>query len=491
MKKSLLTLAAIFSMTAAFAGNGTAESPYTVQEIINLGDKYPGADTYVEGYIVGALPSGAGVGMNKTVFGVDATIANTNIVLADASAEDTPEFCIPIKLPSGAVRDALNLVTHPENLGHKVLLQGTGLKYFSVPGFQPSSYQWIGAAPVYVEPDPVGTQENPVSISEFLTYPANGAKTWLKGYIVGFVDGNALEAGARFGTTNAVNTNFLLAATPTETNVANCIPVGIKAGTIRDEISLQKNPEALGRYIAVYGTHEIYFSVAGLKNVAEYAWLEGGDVPPTPTSKSIYTGLQSTDTECDWEINVDAVFSEPVTYVWSWKTYNGASYLNGSANIDKIAYDAKAYAISPVLDFTDYRDLAVSFEHCAKFQTSLKDLCKFLVKEDGAADWTELTISSWPPAGAWTWSDSGKIDLSAFSGKKIQFAFLYESNTTQGADTWEIRNVNVTGTSGVAGIDADEAEAIFFDLQGARVANPTNGLYIKVQGKKATKVVIR
>ena len=42
--------------------------------------------------------------------------------------------------------------------------------------------------------------------------------------------------------------------------------------------------------------------------------------------------------------------------------------------------------------------------------------------------------------------------------------------------------------SGIADIEADAADAVYYNLQGARVAQPTTGLYIKVAGDKATKV---
>jgi hypothetical protein len=54
-----------------------------------------------------------------------------------------------------------------------------------------------------------------------------------------------------------------------------------------------------------------------------------------------------------------------------------------------------------------------------------------------------LTIPTWPTSGAWTFANSGDIDLSAYAGKKIQVAFKYVSTSSQ-ADTWEIKNLVVT-----------------------------------------------
>lgn len=47
--------------------------------------------------------------------------------------------------------------------------------------------------------------------------------------------------------------------------------------------------------------------------------------------------------------------------------------------------------------------------------------------------------------------------------------------------------------AGVEAVEAETADApvVYYNLQGVRVENPENGLYIRVQGNKATKVAIR
>ena len=48
------------------------------------------------------------------------------------------------------------------------------------------------------------------------------------------------------------------------------------------------------------------------------------------------------------------------------------------------------------------------------------------------------------------------------------------------------------GESGVTGIEADaNADVEYFNIQGVRVANPDNGIFIRRQGSKVEKVVIR
>jgi hypothetical protein len=50
----------------------------------------------------------------------------------------------------------------------------------------------------------------------------------------------------------------------------------------------------------------------------------------------------------------------------------------------------------------------------------------------------------------WTFTDSGAIDLSAYVGKTVQFAFRYKSTATK-AGTWEIKTFTVTGNGGSVG----------------------------------------
>ncbi len=45
--------------------------------------------------------------------------------------------------------------------------------------------------------------------------------------------------------------------------------------------------------------------------------------------------------------------------------------------------------------------------------------------------------------------------------------------------------------TGVAGLDAEEGEAVFFNMQGQRVENPAEGIYIRVVGGKAEKVLVK
>ncbi len=81
-------------------------------------------------------------------------------------------------------------------------------------------------------------------------------------------------------------------------------------------------------------------------------------------------------------------------------------------------------------------------------------------------------------------SGSGNITLSgAMDNVTIKLTVL---NDDFSAGTLEIGNGIITGVSAV---EAANGEAVYFNMQGVRVANPENGLFIRVQNGKAVKVV--
>lgn len=108
-------------------------------------------DNWVTGYIVGWVDVNITNVMKEETckFTTPATVA-TNIVLAADPKETDWTKCIPVQLPSGSVRSALNLLDHPENAGVQVTIYGTtGSKYCSAYGVRSvTNYKW-GETGVY------------------------------------------------------------------------------------------------------------------------------------------------------------------------------------------------------------------------------------------------------------------------------------------------------------------------------------------------------
>ncbi len=132
-----------------------------------------------------------------------------------------------------------------------------------------------------------GTAESPFTVGGVLA-GAQGSGKWVTGYIVGWIDGQVITSGAKFTVPASVASNILLAASPDETNVANCIPIQLPSGSdARKGLNLQDHSENLGKQVSLKGSLEAYFGVSGVKSVTLYAWGakgdENGTTPEEPT----------------------------------------------------------------------------------------------------------------------------------------------------------------------------------------------------------------
>ncbi len=178
---------------------------------------------------------------------------------------------------------------------------------------------------------------------------------------------------------------------------------------------------------------------------------------------------------------------------WKFSNYG----MNGSAF--KIAgKTADAYAVSPVFDLTNrIKPISITQTFAYNYITvaQVPEYFTIAVREEGATEWTVLTAAPAPEAmNQWTYVDDYAIDLGAYEGKKIQIGYHYVADGTV-CGSWQIKNILVKGkkSSAVSDITVEDSDApvVYYNMQGVRVANPANGLYIRVQGKKATKVLVR
>ena len=108
----------------ALDGAGTKEDPFSVADVVKLANSKSDAKYWVMGYIVGCAGNGGAIGDD----------AASNIALGDAA--DQQEGLVPVQLPAGAVRDALNIVDNPSNKGKQVKVHGDLQAYFSYFGIK-------------------------------------------------------------------------------------------------------------------------------------------------------------------------------------------------------------------------------------------------------------------------------------------------------------------------------------------------------------------
>lgn len=89
----------------------------------------------------------------------------------------------------------------------------------------------------------------------------------------------------------------------------------------------------------------------------------------------------------------------------------------------------------------------------------------------------------------------GDVELSLRNNYKLEsveagtYNITVVVNNFKGDASLYVTNFVKATTSGIEEIEAADAEAVYYNLQGVRVENPENGLYIRVRGNKIDKVV--
>ena len=134
--------------TPEVATQGTEASPYTVTDAKTV---KTGTNKYIKGYIVGYVPDKA---LNEAIFGdaSSAETAPTNILLAAKADEKEVNNCMPIQLPAGDLRTALNLKDNPGNLKKELIICGNIENYFGVPGLKSATYAKIDGKEIGKKP---------------------------------------------------------------------------------------------------------------------------------------------------------------------------------------------------------------------------------------------------------------------------------------------------------------------------------------------------
>lgn len=433
---TLLDAASVMNFGNPTVPSGSQGNPYTVAQAIALQVNGDGGNGWVRGYIVGTVaPEVENVASSEDVEWNDSPVlGNTMVIAPDPECKDVAQ-CLVVALPQNSALYAQSLLANPSNYKKQIDIRGSLQSVMGTFGLSNSGntgdFKIEGQTEVTV-PDGDGSQDSPYNVTQIIAKGADNSETgvWVKGYIVGSVP-DKYWSGAEFGVSaTSSETNLVLAPTADCNDINKCIPIQLPAA-IRGALNLKTNPGNLGRLISLKGNAVKFFGVAGLKETSEYVF--DGDTPTPPSPEAGLTLLGKAETAetalKGWTI--------ANTSVWTWKVYNEAGYLNGSAFGSTLSEDA--YAISPVLNLAGNTTVSVSWDHAAKFQDAgLRTLNGFAVREEGASAWTMLSIPAWPAAGAWTWSNSGSIDLSAYAGKKIQVAFKYGAGCT---DTWEIRDL--------------------------------------------------
>jgi len=120
-----------------------------------------------------------------------------------------------------------------------------------------------------------GTKENPYTVADVQHFDVSNKDfksdlVWVKGYIVGVGNGNISKYWPGVEGVECMNTNILLADAANETSSIKFVPVNLVNKTVyREKLNLVDNPDNLGKVILIQGKIQAYFSVPGVKDLAD------------------------------------------------------------------------------------------------------------------------------------------------------------------------------------------------------------------------------
>ena len=140
------------------------------------------------------------------------------------------------------------------------------------------------------------------------------------------------------------------------------------------------------------------------------------------------------------DFTIDNVNIGSLSYVW--KHDSDYKYMKASAYVSGSRHETESWLISPLIAIPaeTAADPILTFENAINHTSTPKNSLALKVYADG--EWNNVSIPNLGTGSNWDWVSSGDINLNAYKGKNIKFAFVYTSTATVAA-TVEIKNVKL------------------------------------------------
>lgn len=217
----------------------------------------------------------------------------------------------------------------------------------------------------------------------------------------------------------------------------------------------------------------------------------GGDEPENPegviyqnTFEANFDGWDKINDESVGDYNGWKINTSTPKCLYANSYYSGANH----------AADAK---IQRVFDLTDYENVKLSVDQAFGYDFPTKQIDNYRLYII-SGDYTDYPAFANFPAQKegknWTDFANNEFDLSEYDGTVITIGFQYINEGGDQSRAWELKNFVLSGdkkNTAVNSIAVDNnAETVYYNMQGVRVANPGNGLFIVVKGGKSSKVIL-
>ncbi len=301
-------------------------------------------------------------------------------------------------------------------------------------------------------PGDAGTKEKPYTVAN-VQAGATGTGVWVKGYIVGWIDGKTLADGAKFNADGVtVSSNVMLADAADAATTAKIIPVQLPSGEIRKAVNLQDNPANYKKEVLLKGNLVAYFGVPGLKEVSA-AVIDGKEYPMGGDDQPSGDVVTSLDENFDASTDIPAGWFQKQAAgdkAWYVRNFNENNYITMSGFKGTAPFDQ--WLLSPAIDMDKVSDKTLTFDTQVNGYGATTTTLKVYIVTDPAnlATATELkaTFATAPAAGAdgktkySEWVKSGNVDLAKYKGK-VYIAFRYQASKDANYAAWCVDNVKL------------------------------------------------
>lgn len=301
-------------------------------------------------------------------------------------------------------------------------------------------------------PGDAGTKEKPYTVAN-VQAGATGTGVWVKGYIVGWIDGKTLADGAKFNADGVtVSSNVMLADAADAATTAKIIPVQLPSGEIRKAVNLQDNPANYKKEVLLKGNLVAYFGVPGLKEVSA-AVIDGKEYPMGGDDQPSGDVVTSLDENFDASTDIPAGWFQKQAAgdkAWYVRNFNENNYITMSGFKGTAPFDQ--WLISPAIDMDKVTDKTLSFDTQVNGYGATTTTLKVYIVTDPAnlatASELKATFATAPAAGAdgktkySEWVKSGNVDLAKYKGK-VYIAFRYQASKDANYATWCVDNVKL------------------------------------------------
>ena len=354
-----------------------------------------------------------------------------------------------------------------------------------------------------------GTKEDPLTVTDVVNL--NNANQTTKMWVVGVVaNGCASNEGI---SEDIVVSNIVL----TEEGQTSTVPVQLSSGSdARGALNIVDNPENIGATVKVYGLLQAFFTRPGVKSVTDYE-IDGSTLGLAAPTFSIEGGIYNVGEELSVEITAEegaviyyyigeevdygdaTEYTNPIrvtenTTIHAWAIKEDVTSTVSTVTYTFVDIANTAMTVAEALAWIEAGNDATTEQYVVGYITAIEEVStQFgnatynIADAVGSTDVLKVYRGKFLNGDKFTAEDQIEV-----GDKVLIYGKLKSYNGTPEVDANNyIISILEDVSSGIEeiGVDAN-APVEYYNLQGVKVANPENGIFIKKQGNKTTKVVL-